>query len=137
MLQSTEEAFLLLTQQCRARFLSFPKSYFDVADIYRRRWLEERGHRLENVDRTYLVLASGKQVLQKGHGFDSCFRQVYSLLRTCCCNWFNEEKRTSILRMSLAGTKDLGTFSRVLIEFSIGDVEYQNTSNGAFIRIRH
>ena len=28
-------------------------------------WLEESGHRLENVDQTHLVLASGKLVLQK------------------------------------------------------------------------
>ena len=30
-----------------------------------RRWLEESGQRLENVDRTNLVVASGKLVLQK------------------------------------------------------------------------
>ena len=28
-------------------------------------WLEESGHRLENVDQTHQVLASGKLVLQK------------------------------------------------------------------------
>ena len=28
-------------------------------------WLEESGQRLENLDRTYLVLASGKLVLQQ------------------------------------------------------------------------
>ena len=31
----------------------------------RRRWLEESGQWLENVDRSLLVLASGKPVLQK------------------------------------------------------------------------
>ena len=45
--------------------LTFSKFYFDVAEIYRRRWLEESGQRLENLDRTHLVLASGKPVLQK------------------------------------------------------------------------
>ena len=38
---------------------------FDVAEIYRRHWLEENGQRLGNVDRIHLVLASGKPVLQK------------------------------------------------------------------------
>ena len=42
-----------------------PGSIPDVAEINRRRWLEESGQRLENVDRTHLVLASGKQVLLK------------------------------------------------------------------------
>ena len=96
MLQSTEEAFLASHPAALVRFSAFLKIYFDAAEIYRQRWLEERGQRLENVNQTHLVLASGKLVLQTGHGFDSCFRQVYSLLRTCCCNWFSEEKRTSI-----------------------------------------
>ena len=39
------------------------KIYFDVAEIYRQRWLEESGHRLENVDQTHLVLVSGKLVM--------------------------------------------------------------------------
>ena len=43
----------------------FPKIYFDVAEIYRRHCLEESGQRFENVDRSYLVLARGKLVLQK------------------------------------------------------------------------
>ena len=33
--------------------------------VNQRRCLEESGQRLENVDRTHLVLASGKLVLQK------------------------------------------------------------------------
>ena len=41
------------------------KNYFDVAEIYQWRWLEECGQRLENVDQSHLVLASGKLVLQK------------------------------------------------------------------------
>ena len=49
----------------RGRGAAFPKIYFNVAEISRRRWLEEGGQRLENVDRTHLVLASGKLVLQK------------------------------------------------------------------------
>ena len=53
---------MLLTQ---VRFLAFPKIYFQVAEIYSRHWLEESGQRLDNIDRTNLVLASGKLVLQK------------------------------------------------------------------------
>ena len=45
--------------------LGIPKNYFDVAEIYQWRWLEECGQRLENVDQSHLVLASGKLVLQK------------------------------------------------------------------------
>ena len=59
-LHSTEETFLILIQQHRVWFLAFPKIYFDVAEIYRQCWLEESGQRLENVDQTRLVLASGK-----------------------------------------------------------------------------
>ena len=40
--------------------LTFPKIYFDVAENYQGRWLEESGQRLENIDQTHLVLASGK-----------------------------------------------------------------------------
>ena len=40
------------------RFSAFPKIYFDAAEIYRRRRLEESGPRLLNVDRTHLVIAS-------------------------------------------------------------------------------
>ena len=62
---STEVAFLLLTQQPQVRFPALPKIYINVAVTYQQRWLEENGQRLENVDRTHLVLASGKLVLQK------------------------------------------------------------------------
>ena len=37
----------------------------DVAEVYQRRCFEESGKWLENVDQDHLVLASGKQVLQK------------------------------------------------------------------------
>ena len=37
----------------------------DVAEVNQQHWLVESGQWLENVDRTHLVLASGKQVLQK------------------------------------------------------------------------
>ena len=46
-------------------FLTIPKIYFSVAEIYQRPWLEASGQRLENADWTHLVLASGKVVLQK------------------------------------------------------------------------
>ena len=38
---------------------------FYVAEVDQQRWLEESGQWLEIVDRTHLVLASGKPVLQK------------------------------------------------------------------------
>ena len=47
---------------------SVPKTYrksIDVAEFNQWRWLEEREQWLENVDRTHLVLASGKPVQQK------------------------------------------------------------------------
>ena len=64
-LYSTEVAFLLLTQWPWIRYSAFTKIYFDVAEVYRWLWLEESGQRLENVDQTHLVLASGKLVQQK------------------------------------------------------------------------
>ena len=65
MLHCTKVAFLLLTQQTWVQFLAFPKMYFVVAEINQQHWSEESGQRVENVDRTHLVLASGKPVLQK------------------------------------------------------------------------
>ena len=52
-MQSTEEAFLLLTHRSRVWFSAIPKTYFNVSEIYRQCWLE-------NVNPTHLVLASGK-----------------------------------------------------------------------------
>ena len=49
---STEVAFLLLTQQPRDGFPAFLKTNIDVAEIYRRHWLEESGQRLENINQT-------------------------------------------------------------------------------------
>ena len=51
-------AFLLSAQQHRIQFLAFPKIIFYVAEIYWRRCLEKSGQRLENVDRTHVVLVS-------------------------------------------------------------------------------
>ena len=61
-LHSTEVGVLILSQRPRVRFLAFPKIDFDVAEIYQWRWLEESGQRPENVDRTHLVLGSGKAI---------------------------------------------------------------------------
>ena len=44
--------------------MAFSKIYFDVAEI-EIGWLKVIGRRLENVDRTHLVLASGKLVPQE------------------------------------------------------------------------
>ena len=38
--------------------MAVPKISFNIADIYRRHWLEERGQRLDNVVRARLLLAS-------------------------------------------------------------------------------
>jgi len=46
-------------------FSNTEKINFDVAEINQRHCLEESGQRLENADRTHLVVASGKLVLQK------------------------------------------------------------------------
>ena len=53
--------------------LSSPPKYSEekivnVAEVNERRWLEESGRWLENVDRTHVVLASGNPVLQKHVG---------------------------------------------------------------------
>ena len=48
---------------------SFPKKIqrkiVNFAEVNQMRWFEESGQWLENADRTYLVLACGKLVLQK------------------------------------------------------------------------
>ena len=43
----------------------FRDKIIKFAEVNQRRWLEESGQWLENVDWTYLVLASGKPVQQK------------------------------------------------------------------------
>ena len=56
---------MLLNQQPWAQFMAFP-IFFDVAEVFQQHLLEESRQGLENVDRTHLVLASGKLVpLQK------------------------------------------------------------------------
>ena len=53
-----------LTKHPRVRIPAFPKKFIgkiiDVAEANLWRWLEDSGQWLENVDRTHLVLASGK-----------------------------------------------------------------------------
>ena len=66
---------MFLTQQPRVRFSAFPKIYFLIAEIYPCRWLEESGQRLLNVDRTHLVLASGKLLLQKKRVHQKAFHE--------------------------------------------------------------
>ena len=67
-LHRTEVPILLHTQWPWVWFSASPKNYFDVAEINWWGWLETRGQRVENVDRTHLVLACGKLVLQKISG---------------------------------------------------------------------
>ena len=57
-------AFLLLSQQPWDQFSGSPKVNFIVAEIFRRCWLGESWQRLENVDRTHLVLAFGRTLLR-------------------------------------------------------------------------
>ena len=47
---------ILQLPQPRVRFSEFPEIYFDVAEIYRRPWLEESGQRIDIVDGIHLVL---------------------------------------------------------------------------------
>ena len=64
---SIEVTYLLLTQQPLVRFPAFPiflrGKIINVSEVNQWRCLEESGQWLENVDRTHLVLASGKPVL--------------------------------------------------------------------------
>ena len=68
-LNSREVAYLHLTQQPQIGFPVFPIFFrgkiIDDAEFNQWRWLEESGQWLENVDRTHLVLAISKPVLQK------------------------------------------------------------------------
>ena len=57
----TEVKFALFTQLPWASLSTFPYIFthdIDVADISQRRWLEESGHRFDNLDRTHLVRPS-------------------------------------------------------------------------------
>ena len=68
-LHSSEVACLLLIQQPRVRIPAVPNLFqrnnYWCCWANHQRWLEESGHWLENVDRTHLVLACGKPILQK------------------------------------------------------------------------
>ena len=44
---------------------NFRGKIIDVAEVNQQHWIEESGQWLENVDRTHLVLSSGKPVQQK------------------------------------------------------------------------
>ena len=75
-LQSTEVAFLLLSQQPWVQFLAFPKISFNAAEIYRHNWLEGS----DNVDQTHLVLASTTtkkflQSLRSAFEIDACRKE--------------------------------------------------------------
>ena len=64
-LQSTEAAYLLLTQQPLVWFLAFPRVFFLMLLRFIDASAQKSGQRLDIVNRTHLVLASGKRVLQK------------------------------------------------------------------------
>ena len=61
-LHSTAVAYLLLTQHSQKKFR---EKIIGVAEVNQWCWLEESGQWLQNVDRTHLLLASGKPVLKK------------------------------------------------------------------------
>ena len=54
-----------IAQWLASMFDSRRSQKFSIAEINQWRWLVESGHWLENIDRTHLVLVSGKPVLQK------------------------------------------------------------------------
>ena len=58
---------MLLTQQpgfdCEHSRNFFRGKIINITEVNQWRWLEESGQWLENVDRTHLVLVSGKPVL--------------------------------------------------------------------------
>ena len=62
-LHSTEVAYLLLTQQPWVRFSPYLRIFLLMLLRFMD-WIES-GQRLDNVNGTHLVLASGKLVLQK------------------------------------------------------------------------
>ena len=73
-------AYLLLSQQPQVRFPAFSKKFQRKNCqwcIGQRRCLEESGQWIENVDRSHLVLASGRLVLQKCPSL-SCLKLVDS-----------------------------------------------------------
>ena len=62
---STEVAYLLLTQQHWVQFLAFPRIFLLMLLTFIDWTAQNSGQRLDNVNKTHLVLASGKLVLQK------------------------------------------------------------------------
>ena len=71
---------------CMGSFPSIPEIFseeknVDVAEVNQQRCLGENRQWLENVDRTHLVLASGKLVLQK-----ECQAGQKSMTSSCCFN---------------------------------------------------
>ena len=88
------------------------KNYFDVAEIYQWRWLEESGQRLENVDQSHLVLASGKLVLQK--------TRVQSIGKTTTSDLSGRKKDAAVLFWShrtsiLLSLLDFASFVRTAV----------------------
>ena len=62
---------------------NFRGKIIDVAEVNQQHWIEERGQWLENVDRTHLVLSSGKPVLQKKILQKAVLTEHAKQLRTC------------------------------------------------------
>ena len=69
-------SFRKVNQQPRVRFPACPKCFqrkrYWFAEVNQWHWLGESGLRLENADRTHLVLACDNPFLQKSYLFDHC-----------------------------------------------------------------
>ena len=79
--------------------------FFEVAEVNQRRWLEESGQCLENVDWTHLDLANDKPVLEKerlsNHSLRLIRRKKGDLLFL-----------TKLVKIGHAGKKTFGKFRR-------------------------
>ena len=64
-LHNTEEAYSLLNQQPRVRFSAFQRIFILMLVRFVDGTAKNSRHKLDNYNPTYLVLASGKLVLQK------------------------------------------------------------------------
>ena len=100
-------------------FSAFLKIYFDIAEIYRGSWLEESGRRIVSIDRTHLVLTSGKPVLQKDTFLSGVPRQPWpaspaSSARTSRPSWSRSSSPRSPTRCRpcLSNFWSVATFSR-------------------------
>ena len=103
-LQRTEGAFLLLIPQ--PGFNSWrSRIFFDISEFYQLHWLEESGLRLENVDRTHLVLASGNWQACTTNKFNwTKMRRFFCISWNCrrCKTWFSFRRQNGSRQLQVA-----------------------------------